>query len=204
MNSDEYPGSVRKLLYHFKVDWDAGGGDINFYPKFFETAWRALKELIAGIEKEEAARARRLGRIRPLKQSEEDKKQEKKKKEAEQKKAKDEQKKKAKVKSKGKDKEKEVEEDNKVLPELDELTASLFTNPIHFQPRDPNIEVQPEMPQLKLLGEATGRASSLVPRFTQGVEDLPKLSHRFVVMTLEEGMTLLLRLYAKQLPVKRG
>jgi hypothetical protein len=200
MNSDEYPGAVRRLLYHFEVAWDGDGGDTGVYPSFFEAAWRSLQELSAGIEREEAARARRLGKIRPIKPSEREKKLEKERKAAEEKKAKAEQKKKAKAKGKGKGKAKEVDEDHM----LEEMTANMFASPIHFEPRDPKIEVEPEMPQLALLGEVTPHASSRVPRFTQGVKDLPKLSHRFVVMTLEQGMTLLLRLYAKQLPVKRG
>jgi hypothetical protein len=32
------------------------------------------------------------------------------------------------------------------------------------------------------------------------VENLPRWSHRFITLPLEEGMELLLKLYAKQLP----
>ncbi|KAL7425079.1 Macrophage colony-stimulating factor 1 receptor [Cryptotrichosporon argae] len=56
------------------------------------------------------------------------------------------------------------------------------------------------VPKLKMLGEATGDAAMLVPKFQQGVKELPSLSHNFVTLPLEDGMDLLLKLYEKQLP----
>jgi hypothetical protein len=44
------------------------------------------------------------------------------------------------------------------------------------------------MPNFKVLGEGTNDALNLIPKFTQAVDKLPVYSHRFVTLSLEEGM----------------
>ncbi len=46
------------------------------------------------------------------------------------------------------------------------------------------------VPRLKILGEGTGDAAKLVPKLNSLVRELPSMSHRFVTLTLEEGMDL--------------
>lgn len=178
MDSDEYTYPSPRLLYHFVVVWGKTDSDIAIWPNFFDSAWRALKKLIDGIEHEEAARARRLGIIRPSKQSDTEKEDKA-------------------GKKKGKDK-------AKVRPTVEEIKEGLFSEgSLKFEPRDPAIEVEPPIPNLKVLGSGTKDATKLIPTFYQGVRDLPRLSHRFVTTSLEEGMDMLLKLYAKQLPERR-
>lgn len=165
MDSNQYAGSPPRLLYHFDLVWGRTDGDIAILPNFFDQAWRSLQKLIAGIEQEEVARARRLGVIRPEKSAA----------------------KKPAAENKGK------------IPETDIFADSL----LHYEPRDPNSEIEPPIPNLKVLGEGTKDVARLLPKFRQGVRELPKLSHRFVTTSLEQGMELLLKLYAKQLPDKR-
>lgn len=94
-------------------------------------------------------------------------------------------------------------------PKLKELaarrlsaTSGSVSGGLKFLPRDAALERDPPIPRLKPLGEGTSDAARLIPRFQQGIRELPKLSHRFVTTSLEEGMDLLLKLYAKQLPDK--
>lgn len=196
MDSDEYKGTPRKILYHFDLYWGSALADISLLPVFYDETYRALKKLIAGIEEQEVARLRRQGKLRPIKPSEAEKK-EKEKREQEEKKAREKEEKKQKQEGKGKGKEGESGSED--------ISASLLgSKKILFLPRNPEFELEPPIPQLRPLGPTTRDAARLVPRFTQLVRDLPITSHQFVTTSLEEGMDLLLKLYAKQLPVKKG
>ena len=71
---------------------------------------------------------------------------------------------------------------------MDEATSAAKT--IEFRNRDPTKAEKVPIPRLKMLGEGTGDAAKLVPKIRSGVKELPKLSHRFVTLPLEEGMDL--------------
>nr|ODN85117.1 hypothetical protein L203_05068 [Cryptococcus depauperatus CBS 7841] len=60
------------------------------------------------------------------------------------------------------------------------------------------------VPRIRLLGEATGEAMAWIPKINSANAQLPVMVHRFVTSPLENGMSLLLRLYEKQLPNKAG
>ena len=61
---------------------------------------------------------------------------------------------------------------------------------IEFRERDPSKAERLPIPRLKMLGEGTIDMAKLVPKIRSGVKELPKLSHRFVTLPLEEGMDL--------------
>ena len=69
-----------------------------------------------------------------------------------------------------------------------------------YRHRDPRKADRIPVPKLRMLGEGTGDMAKLVPRVRSGFRELPNFSHRFVVLPLENGMDLLLKLYEKQLP----
>ena len=77
-------------------------------------------------------------------------------------------------------------------PKKDEGDQStLLAGPtIEFRERDPSKAERLPIPRLKMLGEGTTDMAKLVPKIRSGVKELPKLSHRFVTLPLEEGMDL--------------
>jgi hypothetical protein len=127
--------------------------------------------------------------------SETEKKEREKREKAQRDKEKKEAKQRAKEKAKGKGKDGHSEEP------ADIVTADGST---HFEPRDRSIETKIPVPKLEMTGDLTQNVAQMFPDFDQAVTDLPKLSHKFVTLKLEEGMDLLLKLYAKQLPAKKG